>query len=218
MSKMKTVLAFVFILMLVGASHAQPQDAANPDTIMPDDSPEMENRVRREKFDKVLPRVMRDNNIDMWIHIMRPWTPDPLRFDMGADEGVFIFTDRGSGRIERIAYGQVKDPEAYDEVFERGMRRERRGDKVELDIRFVGLREMVAERDPQRIGVNYMYDLALASSANNTTMTDGISHKDYNLLIEALGEKYASRVRSAEYAIIDFEAGRVAEEIELYAQ
>ena len=81
----------------------------NPDAILPDDSAELENRIRHKKFDKILPRVMRDNNIDMWIHIMRPWTPDPLRFELGASTGVFIFTDRGEDRIERIAYsGQVR--------------------------------------------------------------------------------------------------------------
>jgi hypothetical protein len=77
---------------------------------------------------------------------------------------------------------------------------------------------MVAERDPQRIGVNYMENLTAATTTRESSLTDGISHQDYNLLIEALGEKYASRVRSAEYLIMDYVAGRVAEEIELYEQ
>jgi len=82
----------------------------------------------------------------------------------------------------------------------------------------VGLREFVAERDPKCIGVNYMDDLATASSSEAAPLTDGISYKDYNLLIEALGEKYAQRVCSAEYVIMDYLAGRVMEEIELYEQ
>jgi len=220
------------MIMLVQAGHAQQQETIDPGTIMPDDSVELENRIRSEKFDKILPRVMRDNNIDMWIHIMRSWTPDPLRFGLGARSGVFIFTDRGEGRIERAAFGGgVRDPKVYDIVVEEGMERESGGNAFkdgipveqpdttsELDIRFVGLKEFVVERDPKRIGVNYMDDLATASSSENASLTDGISYKDYNLLIEALGEKYAQRVCSAEHLIMDYLAGRVMEEIELSAQ
>lgn len=109
MGRMKTVLTIVCMLILVRGGHAQQQETVNSDVILPDDSAELENRIRHKKFDKILPRVMRDNNIDMWIHIMRPWTPDPLRFELGASTGVFIFTDRGEDRIERIAYsGQVR--------------------------------------------------------------------------------------------------------------
>ncbi len=232
MGKVKIFLIFFSILMLVQGLHAQKQETIDPDAILPDDSVELENQIRRDKFDKILPRVMRDNNIDMWIHIMRPWTPDPLRFELGAGSGVFIFTDRGGDRIERTAFsGGVRDPEVYDIVIEEGMEREsggnafkdgvpveQPGSSSELDIRFVGLKEFVVERNPKRIGVNYMDDLAVASSSEASTLTDGISYKDYNLLIEALGKKYAKRVRSAEYLIMDYLAGRVMKEIELYEQ
>jgi len=232
MNGLKLVLTVVCMLVLVQGGHAQQQETVNPDAILPDDSVELENRIRQAKFDTVLPRVMRDNNIDMWIHIMRPWTPDPLRFALGANSGVFIFTDRGEDRIERIAYsGRVRDSQAYDKVVREGMERqsggnafrdgvpvEQPGGFTELDIRFVGLKEVVAERNPKRIGVNYMDDLAVASSAEGAPLTDGMAYKDYNLLIEALGEEYAKRVSSAEYLIMDYLAGRVAEEIELYEQ
>jgi len=220
MSRMKTFLVSVCVIMLVQTGYAQQQETIDPGTIMPDDSVELENRIRSEKFDKILPRVMRDNNIDMWIHIMRPWTPDPLRFELGAPSGVFIFTDRGEDRIERAAFGGgVRDPKVYDIVVRAGMERgSLPGTPPEMDIRFVGLQEFVVERDPKRIGVNYMDDLATASSSEAASLTDGISYKDYNLLIEALGRKYAKRVCSAEYVIMDYLAGRVKEEIELYAQ
>jgi len=123
MSRMMTMLAVACMLVLVQVGYAQQQETIDPGTIMPDDSVELENRIRSEKFDKILPRVMRDNNIDMWIHIMRSWTPDPLRFGLGARSGVFIFTDRGEDRIERAAFGAVRDPKAYDIVIREGMER-----------------------------------------------------------------------------------------------
>ena len=87
---------------------------------------------------------------------------------------------------------------------------------MELDIRFAGLQKLVIERQPKNIAVNYMDDFSTASSSEFSPLTDGISHKDYNLLIETLGKKYARRVKSAEYLIMDYLAGRVPMEIELY--
>lgn len=220
MNKIRCVLAVLGMLVLAQGSYAQQREARYPGVVLPDDSVEMQKQIRRAKFDTVLPRVLRDNNIDMWIYVMRSWTPDPFRFEFGASEGVFIFTDRGKDRIERAAFaGGVQDPDAYDIVVEEGMQREQQpGTPTEMDIRFVGLQEFVAERDPKRIGVNYIDDLSVASSTNYRSLTDGISHKDYNLLIEALGEKYAGRVHSGEYVLVDYVAGRVKEEIELYTQ
>ncbi|SVA62789.1 uncharacterized protein METZ01_LOCUS115643, partial [marine metagenome] len=39
---------------------------------------EWNNRIRLEKFDIVLPEVMRNNDVDMWIHVMRETIPDPF--------------------------------------------------------------------------------------------------------------------------------------------
>ena len=75
---------------------------------------------------------------------------------------------------------------------------------MELDIRFAGLQKLVIERQPKNIAVNYMDDFSTASSSEFSPLTDGISHKDYNLLIETLGKKYAKRVKSAEYLIMDY--------------
>ena len=220
MKKIKTMLTVVCVAVLCQGNYAQQQETSDLSVIMLKDSVEVQKRIRLEKFDKILPRIMRDNNIDMWVHIIRPWTLDPLRFELGASEGVFIFTDRGVDRIERAAFSaDIQDPEAYDIVIEEGMERESMpGTPFEMDFRFVGLKKFVSERDPKHIGVNYIYDLGVASSSEEDPLTDGISYKDYNLLIEALGENYAVRVRSAEYVIMDYLAGRVKEEIKLYEQ
>jgi len=223
-------LAAGCLVLLSLSLQAQSPETVNPDTVLPDDSVGLENRVRHSKFDQVLPRVMRDNGIDMWIHVMRSWTPDPLSFELGGNTGVFIFTDRGAGRIERALFaGGVDDVEAYDVIaqsrvelptFVDGIITEQPGgDETDyLENRFNGVGEFVAERDPRRIGVNYSEALGLSAASERAPLTDGISHTDYSLLMAALGETYAGRVVSAEHLILGYLAGRVAEEIELYRQ
>ena len=208
----------------------QRQETVDPGTVLPDNSVTLENHVRNSKFNTVLPRVMRDNEIDMWIHVMRPWTPDPLNFEFGSDMGIFIFTDRGQGRIERAVFaGYVNDKNAYDIIdrplvelptFVDGVIAEQPGgDETDyLEFRFNGVRDFVSERDPVRIGVNYSEALGLSAASERVPLTDGLSHTDYSLLLSALGDKYAGRVVSAEHLILDYLAGRVPEEIELYRQ
>ena len=69
--------------------------------------------IRHEKFDLILPDAMRDNNVDMWIHVTKDGDPDPLDLDLGGNIdftvtdtlGYYIFTDRGGDRIERALFG-----------------------------------------------------------------------------------------------------------------
>ena len=41
------------------------------------------NQMRQEKFDLVLPEVMRENGVDMWITVNREGFDDPLTDDFG---------------------------------------------------------------------------------------------------------------------------------------
>jgi len=49
--------------------------------------------IRNEKLDLILPGAMRDNNVDMWIHVTRPGDPDPIAQQFGKTFGYLIFTD-----------------------------------------------------------------------------------------------------------------------------
>ncbi len=83
---------------------------------------ELMNQIRLEKFDLVLPEVMRENDVDMWITVNREGFEDPLTEDFGkgyvGSYGYYVFTDRGDGRIERAILGVgtalVEDNGAYD--------------------------------------------------------------------------------------------------------
>ena len=44
---------------------------------------EFMNQIRREKFDLVLPEVMRENQVDMWITVGREGYEEPLAVDFG---------------------------------------------------------------------------------------------------------------------------------------
>ena len=182
-----------------GGSVAQAQE--NPDLA------EWNHQIRREKFDLVLPEVMRKNDVDMWIHVMREAVPDPFGAeDLGSTSGVFVFTDRGGDRIERAVLGRrwgashagetwrvtwdtrsVEKSGAYDIIEDAVLvKQPPGGPETEYDYRFEGLGEFVKARDPRRIALNFK--LELGPYPTTIRSQDGLSHTDLLLLFELIVE------------------------------
>ena len=156
---------------------------------------EMMNTIRRDKLDLVLAGAMRDNNIDMWIHVIRRGDPDPMELDFGVNMGHVIFTDNGGDRIERALFGnrfaEIADESVYD-IF---------GDEEDI-------KDYIKKKDPKTIAVNM---------SDWITVGDGLSHTDYLNLTSMLGKKYSKRLVSSENVITDFQVRRVQSEIIAFA-
>lgn len=158
------------------------------------------NQIRSDKFDQILPGAMRENQIEMWIITNREGNYDPLYPDMGggytSTNGYYIFTDSGSGRIERAALGisgyLLEEGGVYDYI----------GPENEL-------KEYVEARDPKTIGLNI---------SENFGGADGLSYSERLELENILGDKYAKRFVTAEKLTSDFRSRRVASEIAAFAE
>lgn len=167
-------------------------------------------QIRAEKFDLVLPGAMRDNDVDMWIVVMREGLLDPLWEALGrgyvGDWAYWVFTapsasgagtpTAGGDRVERAVFGVG------------GYKPEQCG----VYDHFGGADEIAAwvrARDPRRIGVNVAESIGGA---------DGLSHTSWLHLREVLGAPYADRLVSAERLVSDFRATRTATEIAAFAE
>lgn len=158
------------------------------------------NQARRDKFDQVLPSVMRENKTDMWIIPGREGSFDPMFWFLGGGyvghNGYFVFYDNGGARVERVALGidgyLVEQSGAYDYF----------GDASEL-------KEFVLKRDPKRIALNMSSEIGRA---------DGLSYTEYRELAALLGKKYEDRFASAEKLVSDFRSRHTASEMALMAE
>ena len=221
MSTRKVFCAILSLFMLLTLCNVATAKSAPTDAEMPsqqaqeeDDLKEWNNQIRREKFDIVLPEVMRKNNVDMWIHVMRIAIPDDFGAEeLGSTSGVFVFTDRGGDRIERAILGRrwgathrewgerdyklVEECGAYDIIGDPiRVQEPLASPKIEYDFRFKDLRKFVEARDPKRIAVNFRRNLGMWETyIDFGGAKDGLSHTDYLLLTEELGDKYANRLR-----------------------
>ncbi len=166
--------------------------------------------IRKEKVELILPGAMRDNNVDMWIHVTRAGDQDPMFPEFGSTSGYMIFTDLGD-RIERASFsGSFGGAGALDfEIYgSRDIQRAITGyDYNTQDFSvFDELAQYVEERDPETIAVNFSDWLAIA---------DGISYTQYLKLEKILGPKYSDRIVSAVKVITDFRSRRTLREIAL---
>lgn len=165
MNTKKMALPILGLVFLLQPYTVQAQEARRRWEIM--------SQIRRDKFDIILPKAMRENKIDMWITVMREGNYGPLYHDLGggyvSDFGYYIFFDRGEDRIERIVLGidgyEIQKCGAYD-LF---------GSSSDL-------KKIVSERDPKRIGVNMSERIGAA---------DSLTHTCYLHLVKTLGKPYA---------------------------
>jgi Xaa-Pro aminopeptidase len=161
---------------------------------------EMQRQIRLDKFDQVLPRVMRAHGIDMWIVAVKENHREPLWEDLGrgyvSGVGYYVFTDRSGHRIERAALGPsgylIEESGAYD-IFAPASE----------------LAAFVNARNPKRIGVNMSDEIGPA---------DGLSYTMHRHLVKTLGEPFASRLVSAERLVSEFRSRRVASEIVAFGE
>ncbi|WP_411029765.1 M24 family metallopeptidase [Spongiimicrobium sp. 3-5] len=157
---------------------------------------ELLNLIRKEKFDLILPGAMRDNGVDMWIHVIRRGDTDAFAIDFGITMGYIVFSDRGGERIERTVFGfgccaEIADESVYDDFLEEE-----------------ALTKFVADRNPKKIAVNM---------SSLLTHADGLSHTNYLKLKKLLGDGYSKRLVSSENVITDFRVRRIQPEIRTFA-
>ncbi len=163
------------------------------------------NRVLRERLEDLLPRLMRETGIDLWLVVNREYAEDPVYLTL-VPEPVFaarrttmlVFHDRGpEDGVDRLTVSRYGVGDLYESVWEGG----------DLDEQWARLAEIVAEREPKRIGVDV---------SRHWPVADGLTASLRERLLEALGPALARRVVSAEELVIRWIETRTAQELELY--
>ena len=163
----------------------------------------------RYRLDSVLPRLMRQYHIQMWIIPMREYNEDPVFSSLvsattffARRRTIYVFTDRGPEQgVERLALGGSSQGGLYQAVFARDTIDPTIGRRPELVGRgqWDLLRRVVEERDPQTIAVDI--------SATHA-FSDGLSEGEFEQLQSALPPAYLGRLMRAENLPLDYQAIR----------
>ncbi|MFQ6617155.1 MAG: M24 family metallopeptidase [Fidelibacterota bacterium] len=160
--------------------------------------------IRKKRVNEILPKLMNELGISMWLVFTREGSRDPVGMDIGAERvvarGAFIFSLK-SGEFSKVAIvasydaTPVAESGIYDEI-------------ITYKDEGIGphLKETVKKLNPRRIGLNFSRDIPMA---------DGLSYGMRKYLEEILGLRYAKRFVSAEDLVVSFRSRKLDEEIKI---
>ncbi len=164
-------------------------------------------QLREERFYQLLPQLMQEANIDLWLMISREYNEDPVMKTLLPSTWLSarrrtilaIFHKPGQSDIEGLAIAR------YDvgNIFKSAWNPEEEPDQWKKLV------DIIAERDPQYIGLNTSELFAHA---------DGLVSTEQQLLREALPEKYQKRLKSAENLAVRWLETRTDTELAIYEQ
>ena len=167
------------------------------------------NRILEHRLEQLLPQLMRETGIDMWLVINREYAEDPVFFTL-APEPVFaarrttmlVFHDRGDGEnggVDRLTVNRYPLGTLYESAWAGG----------DLEAQWKALGELIKERQPKKIGINV---------SRHWPVADGLTHGLHERLMEVLDDTLKQRVVSAEELVVRWFETRTEPEIAVYPQ
>jgi Xaa-Pro aminopeptidase len=196
------------LLLLLLMSVALPTLATDYPQILP-----MRERARvidgvlNDKLVNTLPTLMRRTGIDLWLLVSREYNEDPIIETMlpatwlaARRRTILVIYDAGGERpLETLAVARYAVGEQFQQAW----------DKEKQPDQWARLAEIIAERDPKKIGINQSLHWGLA---------DGMVATELELLRDSLAPEYRERLVSAESLGVAWLETRTEQEMQLYPQ
>ncbi|MCP9201109.1 aminopeptidase P family protein [Gramella sp. GC03-9] len=161
--------------------------------------------ILKERFNNVLPSLMDRTEIDMWVIISREYNEDPVLKTMlpstwlNARRRTILVFNRENDSIEKLAIARYNIGDNIQSAW----------NKEEQPDQWQALVDMISERDPERIGLNFSEHYGIA---------DGLVKTDHDEFMQVLPEKYKERIVSAEDLAVGWIETRTFREMVLYSQ
>ncbi|RZN82700.1 MAG: M24 family metallopeptidase [Winogradskyella sp.] len=194
--KFRYILLFLFTLSL------------NAQQILPErQRAEVVDNILKDRFDNLLPKLMDNSGLDMWILISREYNEDPVLKTMlpatwlnARRRTILIFyRNKEKNTIEKLAVARYNFGENIISDW----------DKEKEPNQWKRLIEIIEERNPESIGLNY---------SDNFNICDGIVKTDYEAFMNNLPNKFKTKVKSAEQLAISWIETRTNTEMVIYNQ
>ena len=200
---MRTLLSVLIgTLLCLGAVSpvtAQPVSVASPE-----EQAAIMSRVMEHRFETLLRTLMARAEIDMWIVMAREYNEDPVMRTMlpptwlsARRTTMLVMARRADGGVDRLAVARYNVGTFFEKAWD---------PKTQPD-QFARLAEVIADYDPQRIGINVSDDYGHA---------DGLVHTLREDFLAALPARYQRRLVSAEALAVGWLETRTEPEIAIY--
>ena len=165
----------------------------------------LKDELLEDRFQNLLPQLMDDANLDMWLLISREYNEDPVLKTMLPARWlnarrrtmILFYRNKKQNTIERIAVARYDIGKSIKSAW----------NKEQEPNQWKALSDIITKRNPTKIGINYSKHFALA---------DGLVKTDYEELVKNLPDSLVSKLVSAEKLAIAWLETRTAKEIKLF--
>jgi len=160
--------------------------------------------ILEDRIDNLLPKLMEREGFDMWILISREYNEDPVMKTMlpstwlsARRRTIMVFNKNEDGSLDKIAIARYSVGKLLKGEWN-------------IDVypdQWEALVNIIAEKNPKKIGLNYSKDFALA---------DGLVKTEYDEFYNKLPRRFRNKLYSAENLAISWLETRTEKELELY--
>jgi Xaa-Pro aminopeptidase len=165
---------------------------------------EPENRMLTDRLERLLPQLMAEADLDVWLVLNREYAEDPVYLTLVPQPAfaarrttMLVFHRQEDGSVDHLTVNRYPLSEPYEAAWSGG----------DLDAQWAALGEWLAEHDPARIGINV---------SDQWPEADGLTHGLHQKLLAALPEGYEDRLVSAEELAVRWLETRSDQELAVY--
>jgi len=198
-------IALAFLAPLAFASEQGRRVGGIPAVLDLRERPAIENPIVEHRLASLLPKLMDETGIDLWLVLNREYAEDPVYFTLVPQPSfaarrttMLLFYRQDDGSVQPISINRYPLGEPYETAWEGG----------ELEQQWQALGEKIAELDPETIGIN---------TSRHWPEADGLTHGLHRRLLEVLPDGFEDRLVPAEELVVRWFETRTPQELELYA-
>ena len=206
--RLRTLVAAASLMACSGAVYAQDFDQGRVITgeravLDYRDRPASENAMVADRLENLLPQLMDETGIDMWLVIGREYAEDPIYYTLvpqptfAARRTTILMFHRTETGVDKLTVNRYPLGAPYEAAWQGG----------DLDLQWEALGALIAEKDPQKIGINVSRDWPVA---------DGLSKGLYDRLTAVLSPDLQERLVPAEALVVRWAETRSELEMEAY--
>jgi len=162
-------------------------------------------QIQKERIEKLLPKLMEEQDIDAWVMITREYNEDPIVKTLlpptwlNARRRTIIVFSKTENGIDQVAISRYNFGENIRSIW----------NKEQQPNQWKALSDYIVSQNPQKIGIN---------TSEYYGIVDGLAKTDYDGLIDALPSKFKKRIVSAETLGVRWIETRTSLEMKLYSQ
>ena len=158
-----------------------------------------------ERLDMLIPRLMREEGISMWVIMAREYFEEPVIATMldaksfhARRRTILVFHDPGENQpIERLTVSRYGLAGLFEPAW----------NPAEEPDQWQAVADIIAERDPANIAINV---------SDATRFGDGMTKSQYDAMVAALAPEYRNRIVSGETLSVRWLETRTASELARY--